>query len=41
MISLSRVSIRQGAFALRNITLEVPTGQYGVLMGSSSATEDW
>ena len=35
MISLSQVSIRQGAFALGNVTLEVPTGQYGVLMGKT------
>ena len=33
MISLVQVSIPQGAFALNNISLEVPTGQYGVLMG--------
>ena len=33
MISLVRVSISQGAFALNNISLEVPTGLYGVLMG--------
>jgi ABC-type sugar transport system ATPase subunit len=33
MISLVQVSIAQGAFALRNISLEVPTGLYGVLMG--------
>jgi molybdate/tungstate transport system ATP-binding protein len=35
MISLSRVSIRQGAFSLRNVALVVPTGQYGVLMGKT------
>jgi ABC-type sugar transport system ATPase subunit len=33
MISLSGISIRQGLFALRNITLVVPGGRYGVLMG--------
>jgi ABC-type sugar transport system ATPase subunit len=35
MISLSQVSIRQGIFALSDISLEVPTGQYGVLMGKT------
>jgi ABC-type sugar transport system ATPase subunit len=35
MISLSHVSIRQGAFALSNISLDVPTGQYGVLTGKT------
>jgi molybdate/tungstate transport system ATP-binding protein len=35
MISLADVTIRQGLFALRNIALTVPTGQYGVLMGKT------
>ena len=35
MISLSQVTLRQGAFALRDVTLQVPTGQYGVLMGKT------
>ena len=35
MISLSHVSIRQGAFALESVSLEVPAGQYGVLMGKT------
>ncbi len=37
MISLCQVSICEGAFALSNITLEVPTGQYGVLMGKTGS----
>lgn len=35
MISLSRITIRQGSFALSDVSLEVPTGQYGVLMGKT------
>jgi ABC-type sugar transport system ATPase subunit len=37
MISLQRITIRQGAFALENLTLEVPTGAYGVLMGKTGS----
>ena len=33
MISLTQVAVQQGAFSLRNIAIEVPTGAYGVLMG--------
>jgi ABC-type sugar transport system ATPase subunit len=33
MISLSDITIYQGAFCLRGISFEIPTGQYGVLMG--------
>jgi ABC-type sugar transport system ATPase subunit len=33
MIVLDRVSLRQGNFSLAEISLEIPTGQYGVLMG--------
>lgn len=33
MIELRHLSIRQGAFALAGISLQVPTGRYGVLMG--------
>jgi molybdate/tungstate transport system ATP-binding protein len=35
MIRLAEVSIRQGAFRLNNISFEVPTGRYGVLMGQT------
>ncbi len=35
MISLSQVSIRQGAFRLEGVSLEIPAGQYGVLMGKT------
>ena len=37
MISLSAIAIRQGAFSLQNIALEVPTGAYGVLMGKTGS----
>ena len=37
MISLSQVSIRQGAFAVQDIAIEVPTGAYGVLMGKTGS----
>jgi ABC-type sugar transport system ATPase subunit len=33
MISLENISIRQNAFSLSGISLEIPAGQYGVLMG--------
>ncbi len=35
MISLADVSICQGGFALRGVSLEVPTGEYAVLMGKT------
>ena len=35
MIRLAKVSIRQGAFAIAGISLEVPSGAYGVLMGQT------
>jgi ABC-type sugar transport system ATPase subunit len=37
MISLTDVTIRQGAFALSGISLEIPTGEYGVLMGKTGS----
>ena len=37
MISLSQVAVRQGAFSIENVTLEVPTGEYGVLMGKTGS----
>lgn len=37
MISLQKVSVRAGAFALRDISLELPTGAYGVLMGRTGS----
>jgi ABC-type sugar transport system ATPase subunit len=33
MISLQNIAIRQDAFSLSGISLEIPAGQYGVLMG--------
>jgi ABC-type sugar transport system ATPase subunit len=35
VIGLADVSIRQGAYRLDGLTLEVPTGRYGVLMGKT------
>ncbi len=35
MISLSQITIRQGNFSLERASLEIPTGQYGVLMGKT------
>ncbi|WP_020469913.1 ABC transporter ATP-binding protein [Zavarzinella formosa] len=35
MIRLDEVSIRAGTFRLEGISLEIPTGSYGVLMGST------
>jgi len=37
MVRLTDVSIRVGAFAVSGITLEVATGQYGVLMGQTGS----
>ena len=37
MIVLERVGLRQGAFALADLSLAVTTGQYTVLMGRTSA----
>jgi molybdate/tungstate transport system ATP-binding protein len=37
MISLVQIAVRQGAFVLQNVTLEVPTGAYGVLMGRTGS----
>jgi ABC-type sugar transport system ATPase subunit len=33
LIQIRDLSIRQGAFALNGVSLEIPTGRYGVLMG--------
>jgi ABC-type sugar transport system ATPase subunit len=35
VIRLDDISIRQGAFRLEGVTLEVPSGRYGVLMGTT------
>ena len=35
MIELQRLSLRAGAFSLRNVNLVVPHGVYGVLMGGT------
>lgn len=37
MISLRQVTVRQGTFALENVSLEVPRGEYGVLMGKTGS----
>jgi len=37
MIALSAVTIRQGGFRLHDVSLEVPTGQYAVLMGKTGS----
>jgi ABC-type sugar transport system ATPase subunit len=35
MIQVRNVSISAGAFSLSNVSLEIPTGDYGVLMGKT------
>lgn len=37
MISLRNVTVRQGEFALEDVSFDVPTGQYGVLMGKTGS----
>ena len=37
MILLKDVSIRAGEFSLQNVTMEVPSRQYGVLMGKTGS----
>ncbi|MDP6490575.1 MAG: ABC transporter ATP-binding protein [Kiritimatiellia bacterium] len=37
MIKLENIHMKQGAFELRDLTLEVPQGAYAVLMGASGA----
>ncbi|OHB79583.1 MAG: ABC transporter ATP-binding protein [Planctomycetes bacterium RBG_16_64_12] len=37
MILLENVSIRAGGFSLENVTVEVPSRQYGVLMGKTGS----
>jgi molybdate/tungstate transport system ATP-binding protein len=37
MISLQAVSVRAGAFAVANLSFEVATGQYAVLMGKTGS----
>jgi ABC-type sugar transport system ATPase subunit len=37
MISLRNVSIGQGSFWLKDLSLEVPAGEYGVLMGKTGS----
>jgi molybdate/tungstate transport system ATP-binding protein len=37
MILLKQISVHQGTFSVQNITLEVPTGAYGVLMGRTGS----
>jgi molybdate/tungstate transport system ATP-binding protein len=36
MIALDNVTVRAGTFSLRGISLEIPQGQYGVLMGRTA-----
>ena len=37
MIRLDDVSVRSGAFRLEGIHLQIPTGEYGILMGKTGA----
>ncbi|MCX7887903.1 MAG: ATP-binding cassette domain-containing protein, partial [Verrucomicrobiae bacterium] len=37
MISVERLSLRQGAFRLDGISFVVPTGRYAVLMGRTGS----
>jgi ABC-type sugar transport system ATPase subunit len=37
MISVKDVSVRAGTFAMSNVCFEVPSGQYGVLMGKTGS----
>jgi molybdate/tungstate transport system ATP-binding protein len=37
MISLTGLTVRQGAFSLENVSLTVPTGDYAVLMGKTGS----
>ncbi len=37
MISLRRVAVRQGTFALEHVCLEIPTGEYAALMGKTGS----
>jgi len=37
MISVDHLTVRVGGFALENVSLEVPTGQYAVLMGRTGS----
>ena len=37
MISVHHLTVRVGGFALENVSLEVPTGQYAVLMGRTGS----
>ncbi len=37
MIRLHQLQVRAGAFQLAEISLEIPTGQYGVLMGQTGS----
>ena len=37
MIAVHHLGLRQGAFSLNDISLEIPTGKYGVLMGRTGS----
>ncbi len=37
MIAVDNLSLRQGAFALADVSLTIPTGRYGVLMGKTGS----
>ena len=37
MIELQNITIHQGEFSLKNVSLEIPTGSYVVLMGRSGS----
>jgi ABC-type sugar transport system ATPase subunit len=36
MIALENITVRAGTFSLSGLSLEIPTGQYGVLMGRTA-----
>ena len=37
MIRVEELSVRAGSFSLKNVSFEVPTGQYGILMGRTGS----
>ncbi len=37
MIELQNITLRQGGFSLENVSVEIPTGAYAVLMGRSGS----
>ena len=37
MINVDNISVRAGTFSLKNVSLRLPTGKYGVLMGKTGS----